>query len=57
MINNLLNCWKTLKLFELQHKDEMPKCDSDESRKNQIDGARLNPKLYIKMGNQQPSLE
>ena len=34
----------------------MPKCESDESRKNRLDGARLNPK-HLKIGNQQPSLE
>ncbi len=33
---NYFNCWKFLKLIEPQHKDrKKPKCDGDESRKNQ----------------------
>ena len=35
----------------------MPKWKSCESRKNQIYGARLNPKHCIKIDNQQESLE
>ena len=34
----------------------MSKCDGDESRKNSINGTRLNPKCYI-TDNQQVSLE
>ena len=34
----------------------MPECDGGESRKKDMDGARLNPKR-LEMGNQQPSRE
>ena len=40
-----LNCWKPLKLFELQHSHEIwTSAICDESRKNRMDDARLNPK-------------
>jgi hypothetical protein len=35
----------------------MPNRDGDESRKNSINGTRLNPKCYKTMGNQQLRLE
>ena len=40
-----LNCWKPLKPFELQHSHEIwTSAICDESRKNRMDDARLNPK-------------
>ena len=53
-----LNCWNTIKLLGLQRKDEISlivKCS--ENRKNLVDGTRLNPKSYFKIGNQQVSSE
>ena len=55
---NYFNCWESLKLFELQHNDlKGYKCECGESRKNQIDDIRLNPKCRATMGNQQPRLQ
>lgn len=45
--NNFFNCWKILKLNKLQHSFERSKCECDESRKNCLDGSRLNPKNYV----------
>ena len=45
--NNFFNCWKILKLNKLQHSFERSKCECDESRKNCLDGSRLNPKNCI----------
>ena len=40
-----LNCWNTIKLLELQHKDEISlSVIRSENRKNRVDGTRLNPK-------------
>lgn len=33
-------------MFALKHRDEMPKCESGESRKKQTYGIWLNPKCF-----------
>lgn len=41
------NCWKLLKLVELQRKDEISlSVNGGESEENLLDGIRLNPKYY-----------
>ena len=53
-----LNCWNTVKLLELQRKDEISlNVIRSENRKNLVDGTRLNPKSYFRIGNQQVSSE
>lgn len=55
--NNPLNCWKTLKLILLQHKDEInlsAKATKVEKKYEIAQGQNLNA---VTMGNQQPSSE
>ena len=53
-----LNCWNTIKLLELQRKDETSlNVICGENRKNLVDRIWLNPKSYFKIGNQQVSPE
>lgn len=44
---NSLNCWDILKLYVLQHKDEISlNVKVTKVEKKHIDGTRLNPKYY-----------